>query len=366
MAKKNGGKGKVNSGLDKSITGDKRGKGENVVGSVEVEDGSDSEDNSDTEVSSEEEEVIGEAGTWSSATKKGRKAKQVVYICDGGRKKCGKVIQRNEKCIFCECCGKWFHIKCQELCVEAVNVLVAYKLPWVCGSCRRDLKLKRTLESKIDGCIETKMKEIEKVIKVQIEESEKRLTQKFTACKQQSASEFDKRIEEGLKNVETNVTKEIGRRSDKVMKAVAEQERKVDRSHNIIMHNIPEHEGGSATEKREHDLLMIKKITEGICGKENELKVERAIRLQGREERDSERQSRPRLLLVRFEKKEHADLVLSNRFGMREAGFKNMYINKDLSKEQREQEWKLRAELKEKGKDTHMIFRGRVIPRNRE
>ena len=94
--------------------------------------------------------------------------------------------------------------------------------------------------------------------------------------------------------------------------------------------------------------------------------MEKAIRLQGREGNGSEGMSRPRLLLVRFQKKEHAELVLSNRFGLREAGFKNMYINKDLTKEQRENERKLREELKEKGRDTHMIFRGRVVPRERE
>ena len=274
MVKKNGGKRKVTGDVDQSITGEKGGKSKSVMGSAEVRHGSDSEDNSETDVSSEDEEFIGEVGMWSTATKKGRKGKQVIYICDGGRKKCGKVIEHKKEGIFCESCGKWFHIRCQGLCVEAADALVAYKLPWVCGSCRRDLKLKRTLEHKIDGCIETKMKEMEKVIKVQIEESEKRLAQKFADCKQQSASEFDKRIEEGLKNVETNVTKEIGRRSDTVMKAVADQEKKVDRSHNVVMHNIPEHEGGSATERREHDLLMVKEITDGICGRENNLKVE--------------------------------------------------------------------------------------------
>ena len=153
------------------------------------------------------------------------------------------------------------------------------------------------------------------------------------------------------------------------MKAVEEQAKKVavlTMWSCTALHNIPEHEGGSATEKREHDLQMIKKITDGICGKDNDIKVEKVIRLQGRDQKGSDEVTRPRLLLVRFEKKEHAELVLNNRFGMREAGFKNMYINKDLSKEQRENERKLRKELKEKGRDTHMIFRGRVVPRRTE
>ena len=367
MAKKNGGRKKVTAfNADEVGSQNRDRKDKSAKGSVEVRENTDSEDDSGTDVSTADEEVIGAIGMWLSATKKGLKGKQVAYICDGGRKRCGKVIEGKEKCILCESCGKWFHTQCQELCDEAIDALESYELPWVCRRCRADLKQKRNLENKIDRCIEEKMKEMEKVIKVQLQETEKRIAQKFSDCKQQSVTQFDKRIEEGLKNVEMNVTKEIGRRSDTVMKAVTEQERKVDRSHNVVMHNIPEREGGSATERREHDLQIIKQITEGICGKDNDLKVEKAIRLQGREGNGSEGMSRPRLLLVRFQKKEHAELVLSNQFGLREAGFKNMYINKDLTKEQRENERKLREELKEKGRDTHMIFRGRVVPRERE
>ena len=72
------------------------------------------------------------------------------------------------------------------------------------------------------------------------------------------------------------------------------------------------------------------------------------------------------VLLVRLEKKEHADLLLKMRFNLREAGFVNIYINKDLPREEREKERLPRQELKEKGKDTHVIFRGRVVPRHEQ
>ena len=265
----------------------------------------------------------------------------------------------------CESCGGWFHTHCQDLSPGAVEALETFKyeLPWVCLACRGDLKQKRKLGGKINMCINTKIADLEKAIKVQIDESEKRLTEKLLMSKQQSTDELDKKLVEGLKTVETNVTKEIGKSSDSVKKAVAEQERRVDRSHNVVMHNIPEKEDGTATEKREHDLLFVKEITEAICGTDSGLKVERAVRLQ-KNAGQSEKQLRPSLLLVRFENKEHVDLILRKRFGMRDAGFPNMYINKDLTKEEREREWKLRQELKEKGKEGHMIFRGKVVRRD--
>ena len=188
MGKKNAGRKKVtalSAGEVGSKTGDNKAKSVQkiVKGSVEVRESSDSEDDSDTDVSSTDEEVIGAAGMWSSVTKKGRKGKQVVYVCAGGRKKCGKVIEGKDKCILCESCGKWFHTQCQELCHQAIDALESYELPWVCCSCRADLKQKRTLENKIDRCIEEKMKDMEKMLKAQLQESEKRLAQKFSDCK---------------------------------------------------------------------------------------------------------------------------------------------------------------------------------------
>ena len=76
-----------------------------------------------------------------------------------------------------------------------------------------------------------------------------------------------------------------------------------------------------------------------------------------------EKNLRPRLLLVKLETAEDAESLLMKRFGLRDAGYPNVYITRDLSKEEREKQWKLREELKKKGRDTHKIFRGRVIPR---
>ena len=90
MAKNNGGKKKVaaDNGDGNKLTGDKRGKstGKSEMGSVEVEDSSDSEDISNTDVSSEEEEVVGAVGVWSSSTKKGRKGKKsFIYVMEAER-----------------------------------------------------------------------------------------------------------------------------------------------------------------------------------------------------------------------------------------------------------------------------------------
>ena len=132
----------------------------------------------------------------------------------------------------------------------------------------------------------------------------------------------------------------------------------------MIIHNIPESADDAVARKRAHDLEKVGDITKAICGSNSDVKVERVACLLRRDVSPPDAQKQPRLLLVRLERKEHADLLLKMRFSLREAGFANVYINKDLPREEREKERQLRQELKEKGKDTHMIFRGKVVPRN--
>ena len=114
----------------------------------------------------------------------------------------------------------------------------------------------------------------------------------------------------------------------------------------------------------EHDAKELSKITQALCGETTSIKTAQVFRLNRQRPKDqNEIDRRPRLLLIKLESEEDAEALLTKRFGLREAGFPNVYITKDLSKEEREKQWKLREEWKKKGKDSHKIFRGRVVPR---
>ena len=56
-------------------------------------------------------------------------------------------------------------------------------------------------------------------------------------------------------------------------------------------------------------------------------------------------------------------MLMKRRTQLKDVGFPNVYLTKDLSPEEREAQKKLRQELEEKGKETHKIFRGKVLPR---
>ena len=83
-------------------------------------------------------------------------------------------------------------------------------------------------------------------------------------------------------------------------------------------------------------------ITHALCGETVSTKNARVIRLNRQRQKDpKEVDRRPRLLLVKFEKEEDAEALFTKRFGLSEAGFPNVYITKDLSKEERERQWRL-------------------------
>ena len=57
-------------------------------------------------------------------------------------------------------------------------------------------------------------------------------------------------------------------------------------------------------------------------------------------------------------------MLYKSRFNLKEKGYPNTYITRDLSLEERERQKKLRQELVQKGKDSHKISGGKVVPKN--
>ena len=68
-------------------------------------------------------------------------------------------------------------------------------------------------------------------------------------------------------------------------------------------------------------------------------------------------------MMIKLKRKEDADLMFSLRLRLKHVGFSNIYLTRDLPPEEREAQKELRAEWTRKGKDTHQIFRGKVVPR---
>lgn len=316
-----------------------------------------SDTGSETCSSSEEEEV---GVNWWTAGKKGKRSKKVTYVCKGGENDCGKTITHKESSIMCEACGEWYHANCQGLCKGAFEALDKYDLFWICIGCKA--RLTDTLN-------------LGKRFVTGIAEAEKNIVQRVNQVRTQITADLEEKLESSLKKMEGKVSKQMNENSDALKKTVKAQEleSRTDRSRNLILCNVPEVDSEDMQQRKEHDANQLKDIVKVLVG-DVQCKVEKLFRLGKKTEQaagDTEGAEdgriidrRPRLLLVKFEKKEDADLLYQNRFSLKDKGYPSTYINRDLSLDERKRQKELRDELARKGRDTHKIVGGKVVPKN--
>ena len=312
--------------------------------------GRDAGDNNDSGAArkaSVDDSVDEDGECWWEAGKRGKQAKKVRFICKGGDEPCDKVIGGKEKSIECEACLEWYHPKCQDLCGEALNAINTYNLLWICNYCRKRLSGILDMGKRVEACIERAEKNIVRVV---------------SENKKETAEEVEKKVQGQIKKMEEQVTKQLDTTSENLKKVVQTKDERMERSNNVIIHGLSESKKTDAGQRREEDKQKVMEIAKAVCGQDVKLNIAGAIRLRGKQ--GEKQEGRPSLLLVKFETKEEANKLFQERLGLRDAGFANVYINRDLSKEEREKQHKLRVELRTKGKETHRIFRGKVVPRD--
>ena len=277
--------------------------------------------------------------------KKTRKGKK--FICEGGHgKKCGKALGKRETSIQCEGCEGWFHPNCQGLSMEAFKAIGLHDLFWVCHTCQKSFKYARNLDRVV----------------ARVEQAEKNIIE--TINRDSSKAVTGRDLGEKLASMETKVVEKLSEHkqvilqsSDTIKKAM--KENKEDREMNIIIHNVPESDAPEAEVRKESDTFQFQEMARALCGEDTHMEVEKVFRL-GKKKEGS---VKPRLLLVRLKKSAQLESLYRKRFKLTDVGFKNRYITRDLTPEERNRQKELREELKEKGKDTHKIFRNKVVPR---
>ena len=140
------------------------------------------------------------------------------------------------------------------------------------------------------------------------------------------------------------------------------------RNLNIIIHNIPEYPSENKEEGQQFDRDTFYNIAYSLLGNDaNAVEVKELVRLgkkkDGVSTDISQSDPKARLLRVTVTEEKHVDYLIRYRTYMKEVGFNNIYLSRDIPPEKREEERKLREELERAGKQTHKIFRGQIIPR---
>ena len=313
------------------------------------------------------------------------------YVCKGGIATCGRILADKEDCIMCDACEGWFHPKCQGLSIEAFKALAKYDFIFLCLECRP--KLKELVEMK--KCVDARIERTEQKIMTALQRELDRTEQKIVTALEQlnpgrATEDIDckidvlekkvveeirthqVRMEETLKEQQETVrempkfTEEIKSSANEIRNYVREKEEKEVRGKNLILHNIPECTSEDPQRRRKYDHDSFRNVVEALLGEGTEVEVENVFRLGKKKMGESdteEKRDKPRLMLIKLKETKDVEAIMRNRLMLKERGFENIYITRDMPPEERERQKKLRQEWAEKGKKTHVIFHGKVVPR---
>ena len=324
-----------------------------------------------TDVSEDETDEAMVDGAWSPATGKKRK-----LICKGGKQVCGKLVV-GTNCIRCDGCRYWFHPRCQELSVEAFAAISKYGFIWLCQECKPclivmletgkilDARIAEA-ERKIMGAIEDvkPSSDVVKDIGTRIQTIEK----SFAELKdQQNRVEATIREQKQVVQEMPKVSQDLKSSADQLKKFVQSKD-KEGREANVILHNIPESNSQDNEARKKYDTESFFNVADALLGDVVGIEIESVFRLGKKPEApgdgNQELNSKPRLMMVKLKSKSTVDELIKKRTHLKDVGFPNVYVTRDLSPEERAVQRVLREELNQKGRDTHVIFRGKVIPRN--
>ena len=323
----------------------------------------------------EENDTSPTRGAWIPATGKGKKKN----TCKGGPKVCGLPLAGKD-CIRCDGCKQWYHPKCQDLSMEAFAAISKYEFLWLCLECKPHLMTmletgKKVSErvSEAENKIMTALNELtsDGSFKKQIDSRIAMIEKSFVELKEQQ-SRVETSIKEQKEAVQEmpKVTQDL-RSSASQLKKIVESRDKEDRETNVILHNIPESKSEDNEVRKKYDVDSLYNVASALLGDTTGVEVQQVIRLGKRPEAqgDASPEPRARLLLVKLKNKSMVNNLIKRRTQLKDVGFPNIYLTRDLSPEEREKQRGLREELESKGRDTtgrrtHVIFRGKVIPRN--
>ena len=331
-------------------------------------------------------------------------------ICMGAPgAKCGLPVGDDDEGVECDMCHRWYHSTCQGVTSGAYKALQEHPeiliLAWICKECKTKIKEDKNkkkenekLEEKIDALMDI-VKDQTRIIRKSTEEHEEVLRElgelqgrnfntlheqneainsrieRMTGSSTGEKKETEKTYADVAKKTCEQIISTLGAKLDVLPKVdmIAEDIKKViktreseDRATNILVHNVPESRSEKTEVRKEEDLKKFKEIAEAL-GVSN-IEVKSDVRLRRHTETTGNSQSevqgnKPRIMMLKLCSKEEVDTLYRRRFDLKSKGIENTYITKDLDPEEREKQRKLREEWIKKGKDTHVIYRGKVVVR---
>lgn len=341
--------------------------------------------------------------------------------------KCHGPVKEKDMGLKCDLCQLWFHGKCEKVTEGEYQMLMSIdeKVKWFCDGCKekveniqeenrelneriniacnknKDLMIKinqierkltefeKTKEEYIQKVVERKVKQafddlkndtnanMQRCIKKEIERCEERINQNRDKVEQLASyrarekeatatvnvEELEKMkveiINSGLEQVEERRKDE--RKSMKEIQNKMEELDREKRQNNLVVYNMKESNEKEPQERYKHDEDSCMRLFTGELGV-NVTSFTQLVRLGKRDTH------RPRPLLVKLAQDRKAMTILREAKKLRfSTNFIKVYISKDLTKTERENEKRLRMELYERRSggnqlnERFVIRKGKVI-----
>lgn len=253
---------------------------------------------------------------------------------------CQNHVKKSQRGLICEAkgCDQWYHAQCVNIETEEYNYLTKQKnVKWYCNNCINRDETSDPLYDKLSSQMSQMMGFM---------------------------SDLMKRLEimEGKKSsCDTKMVEEMV--DAKIAEAMEESKERESRSQNLVFVNIKEN-NGTEEEAETKDLEEINKIIQKILPEKDleDLQIQQPTRL-GKKNIGS----KPRMLRVTVSSDKAKWNILKNankiNEGTKKAPKDRIYVNPDYTPKQRDNNRKLRDELKERTKngETDLMIKGEKI-----
>ena len=301
-------------------------------------------------------------------------------MCSGGPSKrtCGNTVTDDDLGLECDSCHEWYHAACQGIpkaAVKALEKFIGY-LSWLCAKCKSSLisgKERPPLLAPLEG----KVAELEKVIHRHMEVVESSIQIQEQTMKEhaiqvertlqsygKNAIEHAKAVEQSVKQHKatyaeavkgtcsevTNIVKaqlagipKVSQSNDTktvqdLSKVLDDHMDKERRKANLVIHNLPEQEGTSVSERSAKDMSSVSTMVKDIM--RIHVTLSKSFRVGKR------MPEKHRLLIVTLENPASKHDILKGARQLRHSDmYSNVYITPDLTQKEREAGRKLREEL---------------------
>ena len=191
-----------------------------------------------------------------------------TFRCEGGMKACGLALKEEEHFIKCDMCKLRFHLTCQSISTDAFRAYTEHKFMWLCMKCKPKFeemtevgkfinsRLEETEEKILSALNDVNMEELEIKIKNRMEGVLKSMMEQLS--NQQSKIEANLKEHKELSESMPKYAQELKKTADDLKKIEISKEDYENRSCNLILHNIPESESQTVTEKKKCRIVSSK------------------------------------------------------------------------------------------------------------